>query len=56
MIAEKLKPKTFNDKLIGSMIAKQVAKPYNKIRKVYGLKPVKDGRVRFRIMSFVMIW
>lgn len=43
MIAEKLKTKTFKDKLIGSMIAKQVAKPYNKIRKVYGLKPVKDA-------------
>lgn len=45
MIAEKLKTKTFKDKLIGSMIAKQVAKPYNKIRKVYGLKPVKDAGV-----------
>lgn len=40
MIGEKLKPQTFKDKLIGGMIAKQVAKPYNKIRKVYGLKPV----------------
>ena len=45
MIAEKLKPKSFKDKLIGGMIAGQVAKPYNKIRKVYGLKPVKDAGV-----------
>lgn len=45
MIAEKLKPKTFKDKLIGGMIARQVAKPYNKIRKKYGLKPVKDAAV-----------
>jgi UDP:flavonoid glycosyltransferase YjiC (YdhE family) len=45
MIAQKLKPKTFTDKLIGGMIARQVAKPYNKIRKEYGLKPVKDADV-----------
>ncbi|MBE5845425.1 MAG: glycosyltransferase family 1 protein [Butyrivibrio sp.] len=45
MVAEKLKEKTFKDKLIGAMIARQVAKPYNKIRKVYGLKPVKDAGV-----------
>lgn len=43
MIGEKLKPQTFKDKLIGGMIAKQVAKPYNKIRKVYGLKNVKSA-------------
>lgn len=43
MIGEKLKPQTFKDKLIGGMIAKQVAKPYNKIRKVYGLKPVRSA-------------
>lgn len=43
MIGEKLKPQTFKDKLIGGMIAKQVAKPYNKIRKVYGLKTVKSA-------------
>jgi len=41
MIGENLKPKGIKDKLIGEMIAKQVAKPYNKIRKLYGLKPVK---------------
>lgn len=43
MIGEKLKPLTFKDKLIGGMIAKQVAKPYNKIRKVYNLKAVKSA-------------
>lgn len=43
MIAEKLKTQTFKDKIIGGMIGKQVAKPYNKIRKVYGLKPVKSS-------------
>lgn len=43
MIGEKLKPQTFMDKLIGGMIAKQVAKPYNKIRKVYGLQAVKSA-------------
>ena len=43
MIGEKLKPQTFIDKLIGDMIAKQVAKPYNKIRKVYKLDKVKTA-------------
>ncbi|WP_081674421.1 glycosyltransferase [Butyrivibrio sp. VCD2006] len=45
MVGEKLKTKTFKDKLIGGMIARQVAKPYNKIRKVYGQKPLKDAGV-----------
>ena len=43
MIAEKLKPQTFWNRLIGKMIGKQVAKPYNKIRKVYGLKPIQSS-------------
>ena len=43
MIGEKLRPQTPKDKIFGRMIAKQVAKPYNKIRKVYGLKPVKSA-------------
>jgi len=42
MIGEALKPKTFKDKLLGGMIASQVARPYNKIRKIYGLKPIKS--------------
>lgn len=42
MIGETLKPKTFGEKIIGGLIAKQVAKPYNKIRKIYGLKPVRS--------------
>lgn len=41
MIAEKRKPQTFKDKVIGGLIGRKMAKPYNKIRKVYGLKPVK---------------
>ena len=43
MIPEKGKPQTFMNKLIGGMIGKQVAKPYNKIRKVYGLEALKNG-------------
>ncbi len=43
MIGEKLKPKKFKDKLIGGMIAGFVARPYNKIRKHYGFKPVKSS-------------
>ena len=43
MIAEKLKPQTFWNKVIGQIIGKQVAKPYNKIRKVYGLKPIQSS-------------
>jgi len=43
MIAEKLKPQTLWNKLIGRIIGKQVAKPYNKIRKVYGLKPIQSS-------------
>jgi len=41
MIGEALKPKTFKDKAIGGMIERQVVKPYNKIRKIYELNPVK---------------
>lgn len=43
MIAEKLKPMTLKDKIIGGLIGKQMAKPYNKIRKGYHLKPVKSS-------------
>lgn len=43
MIGEKLRPQTLKDKLLGGMIARQVAKPYNKIRKVYGQKPVRSA-------------
>ena len=43
MIAQKNKPQTFLNKLIGGFIGKQMAKPYNKIRKIYGLKPIKDS-------------
>lgn len=43
MIAEKLKPQSFGNKLIATIIGKQAAKPYNKIRKVYGLKPIQSS-------------
>lgn len=43
MIAEKLKPHSFMDKLVGALIGRQMAKPYNKIRKIYGLNPVKSS-------------
>jgi len=43
MIGEPLKPKSFKDRTVGNMISKQVAKPYNKIRRVYGLRPVKSA-------------
>lgn len=43
MVAEKLKPQNFWTKLVGNIIGKQVAKPYNKIRKIYGLNPIKSS-------------
>lgn len=43
MIGEPLRPKSFKDKTIGNMISRQVAKPYNKIRRVYGLRPIKTA-------------
>ena len=43
MIGEKLRKQKFTEKLIGGFIAKQAAKPTNKIRKIYGLKPVKSA-------------
>lgn len=43
MIGEKLRKQKFGEKLIGNFIAKQAAKPTNKIRKKYGLKPVKSA-------------
>jgi UDP:flavonoid glycosyltransferase YjiC (YdhE family) len=41
MVPQKNKPQSFLGKLLGNLIAKQIVKPYNKIRKVYGLKKVK---------------
>ena len=43
MIGEKLRKQTVKDKIVGGMIAKQVAKPYNKIRKKYGLRSIKSA-------------
>ncbi len=41
MIPEKCKEQKWTGKLIGAMIGGQMAKPYNKIRKVYGLPRCK---------------
>ena len=43
MIGEKLRKQKFGEKLIGGFIAKQAAKPTNRIRRKYGLKPVKSA-------------
>lgn len=43
MIAEKRKEQKWMGKLIGNLIGVQMAKPYNKIRKVYGLPKVKSS-------------
>lgn len=43
MIAEKLKRQKWMDKLVGNLIGAQMAKPYNKIRKVYGLPKLKSA-------------
>ena len=43
MIPEKLIEKKWKSKLIGNIIAAQVAKPYNKIRKIYGLSKIQSA-------------
>lgn len=43
MIAEKLKPQKWYNKIINSIIGGLVVKPYNKIRKVYGLPKLKPS-------------
>ena len=43
MIGEKLRKQKFGERMIGGFIEKQAAKPTNKIRKIYGLKPVKSA-------------
>lgn len=43
MIPEKLKEKSWKDRLVGNIIGAQVAKPYNKIRKIYGLSKIKSA-------------
>lgn len=56
MIPQVLKKQNFFQKLIGSLIAKQVAKPYNQIRKKYGLKPAKDiGKVMSEYLDLIPI-
>lgn len=43
MVAEKLKPQKWYHKAFGSIIGGLAAQPYNKIRKVYGLKKIKSS-------------
>ena len=43
MIPEKLKKKKWAEMLIENIIGAQVAKPYNKIRKIYGLSKIKSS-------------
>ena len=43
MIGEKLRKQKLGERLIGGFIAKQAAKPTNKIRKLYGLPPVRSA-------------
>lgn len=43
MIPQKLKKTSFGDKLFGMFIGPQIVKPYNKIRKVYGLPKLKSS-------------
>ena len=43
MIPEKNKPVSFKDRIIGKMIGRQIDKPFNKIRRQYGLGPMKNG-------------
>ena len=42
-IGEKLRQQTFLEKGVDSVISQRVAKPYNKIRKIYGLRPIKSS-------------
>ncbi len=56
MIPQKRKKQTVFSKLIGGMIAKQVAKPYNRIRKKYNLKPAKDiGEITYKNYNLIPI-
>lgn len=43
MIAEKLKPQKWYDKIISNIIGGLLVQPYNKIRKVYGLPKLKPS-------------
>lgn len=56
MIPQKLKPQSFFGKLTGGVIARQIAKPYNKIRKKYNLKPAKDiGEITYKNYNLIPI-
>lgn len=56
MIPQLLKEKTLADRLFGGAIAKQIAKPYNKLRKKYGLKPADDiGKIMSKTLDLIPI-
>ncbi|MDD3796762.1 MAG: glycosyltransferase [Lachnospiraceae bacterium] len=56
MIPQELKEKTVTDRLFGGMIARQIARPYNKIRKKYNLKSVKDiGKIMSKQLDLIPI-
>lgn len=42
MIPQTNKPKTIRDRMVAALVNPQMAKPYNKIRKLYRLPPVKS--------------
>jgi len=43
MIPEKNKPVSLGNRIIGRMIGKQIDRPFNRIRRQYGLGPMKNG-------------
>ena len=56
MIPEKNKPLSFKDRVIGKMIGSQIDKPFNKIRRQYGLGPMKNGdELRSDILNLIPI-
>lgn len=56
MIPQELKEKTLAEKLFGGIIAAQIARPYNKIRKKYHLKPAKDiGKIMSKRLDLIPI-
>lgn len=56
MIPEKEKPCKFTDRILGNFIGKQINKPYDKIRRQYGLKPMKTGdEIRSRYYNLIPV-
>lgn len=56
MIAEKRKEQKWMNKLVGNLLGAQMAKPYNKIRKIYGLPKVKSvGEIMSEKLNMIPI-